>query len=168
MIHEEPPGATPRQKPRCLITNPAFGLPFSNNLRDNIGEAALKVHLEIPEDLARQLAADPSGVTHAALEAVALEGVRSGKFTVSQARRLLGIGSRYEMDGFLKTHGIFLDLTLDDVRKDSETALAPDPIDLRERGIDESQAADLRRRLAAFTEDWDRPEMAAYDELPPR
>ncbi|MBZ5726883.1 MAG: hypothetical protein LAP87_18040 [Acidobacteriia bacterium] len=42
------------------------------------------------------------------------------------------------------------------------------PVDLRERGIDESQAADLRRRLAPFAEDWDRPEMAAYDELPPR
>ena len=41
-------------------------------------------------------------------------------------------------------------------------------VDLRERGIDESQAADLRRRLAPFSEDWDRPEMAAYDELPPR
>jgi hypothetical protein len=34
-------------------------------------------------------------------------------------------------------------------------------VDLRERGIDESQAADLRRRLATFAEDWDRPEMAA-------
>jgi hypothetical protein len=43
-----------------------------------------------------------------------------------------------------------------------------DPVDLRERGIDESQSADLRRRLAPFAEDWDRPEMAAYDELPPR
>src|ERR1019366_7749473 len=42
------------------------------------------------------------------------------------------------------------------------------PLDLRERGIDESQAADLRRRLAPFAEDWDRPEMAAYDELPAR
>jgi len=41
------------------------------------------------------------------------------------------------------------------------------PVDLRERGIDESQAADLRRRLTPFAEDWDRPEMAAYDELPP-
>jgi hypothetical protein len=40
--------------------------------------------------------------------------------------------------------------------------------DLRERGIDESQAADLRHRLASFIEDWDRPEMNAYDELPPR
>lgn len=45
---------------------------------------------------------------------------------------------------------------------------APGSVDLRERGIDESQAADLRRRLASFAEDWDRPEMNAYDELPPR
>ena len=41
-------------------------------------------------------------------------------------------------------------------------------VDLRDRGIDEPQAADLRRRLAPFAEDWDRPEMDAYDELPPR
>ena len=43
-----------------------------------------------------------------------------------------------------------------------------EPVDLRERGIEETQAADLRRRLTSFAEDWDRPEMAAYDELPPR
>lgn len=41
-------------------------------------------------------------------------------------------------------------------------------VDLRERGIDELQAADLRRRLARFADDWDRPEMGAYDELPSR
>jgi hypothetical protein len=39
------------------------------------------------------------------------------------------------------------------------------PVDLRQREIDESQAADLRRRLAPFAEDWDRPETAAYKEL---
>jgi hypothetical protein len=43
-----------------------------------------------------------------------------------------------------------------------------EPVDLRELGIEESQAADLRRRLTPFAEDWDRPEMAAYDELPSR
>ncbi len=43
-----------------------------------------------------------------------------------------------------------------------------EPVDLRERGIDERQAADLRHRLASFAEDWDRPEMAVYDDLPPR
>ena len=48
------------------------------------------------------------------------------------------------------------------------TWVHPEPVDLRERGIDESQAADLRRRLTPFAEDWDRPEMAAYDELSPQ
>jgi hypothetical protein len=37
-------------------------------------------------------------------------------------------------------------------------------IDLAERGIDERQAADLRQRLKTFADDWDRPEMAVYDE----
>lgn len=41
-------------------------------------------------------------------------------------------------------------------------------VDLRKRGIDETEAADLRRRLSAFAEDWERPEMAAYDDLPSR
>lgn len=41
-----------------------------------------------------------------------------------QARELLGVQSRYEMDGFLKKHGVFLDLTLEDVQKDSDAALA--------------------------------------------
>ncbi len=41
-------------------------------------------------------------------------------------------------------------------------------VDLEERGITQRQAADLRHRLATFAEDWDRPEMNVYDELPPR
>lgn len=43
------------------------------------------------------------------------------------------------------------------------TFLAPDPHDLRTRGIDRAQAADLRARLSAFAEDWDSPEMDVYD-----
>ena len=39
------------------------------------------------------------------------------------------------------------------------------PVDLRERGISELQASNLRGRLAAFTEDWERPEMSIYDSL---
>lgn len=38
-------------------------------------------------------------------------------------------------------------------------------IDLRQRGIDDAQAAALRARLRAFAEDWDRPEMDVYDAL---
>jgi hypothetical protein len=44
----------------------------------------------------------------------------------------------------------------------------PETVDLRERGIDEAHAVDLRRRLSTFAEDWDRPEMAVYDDLPSR
>ena len=37
-------------------------------------------------------------------------------------------------------------------------------IDLRTRGIDENAAAKLRARLGTFAEDWDSPEMTAYDD----
>ena len=82
----------------------------------------MHVSLEIPEDLGLRIAPDPSELPQAALEGLALEAIRAGKLTVSQARRLLGISSRYEMDGFLKARGVFLDLTLEDVRRDSEVA----------------------------------------------
>ena len=41
-------------------------------------------------------------------------------------------------------------------------------VDLRQKGIAEDQAADLRHRLSRFNEDWDRPEMDVYDNLLPR
>ena len=37
-------------------------------------------------------------------------------------------------------------------------------VDLRDQGIGETQAADLRASFATFAEDWDRPEMDIYDE----
>lgn len=49
-----------------------------------------------------------------------------------------------------------------------ESAVAYRAVNLRERGIDEAQAADLRARLKTFAEDWERPEAAIYDEDPPR
>ena len=38
-------------------------------------------------------------------------------------------------------------------------------IDLSQRGVSQAQAADLRNRLDTFAEDWNRPEMDAYDAL---
>ena len=43
------------------------------------------------------------------------------------------------------------------------TFLPPGSIDLRERGIDAAQAAEMRARLASFAEDWESPEMDVYD-----
>jgi hypothetical protein len=45
------------------------------------------------------------------------------------------------------------------------TFLESGAIDLAARGIDESQAADLRHRLQAIAEDWNLPEMDAYDAI---
>ena len=39
---------------------------------------------------------------------------------------------------------------------------------LRDYGIDEPQAADLRARPHTFEEDWDRADMNGYDALPRR
>lgn len=36
-------------------------------------------------------------------------------------------------------------------------------ISLKDRGIDEGQAAELRNRLASFAEEWESPEMSPYD-----
>jgi hypothetical protein len=41
-------------------------------------------------------------------------------------------------------------------------------VDLRSRGIDQAQAADLRTRLNSFAEDWERPEASIYDDPPAR
>jgi hypothetical protein len=43
------------------------------------------------------------------------------------------------------------------------TFLESGVVDLQARGIDREQAADLRERLSAFAEDWESPEMAAYN-----
>lgn len=83
----------------------------------------MQVTLELPEDLAQLLGENSARLSRAALEALALEGLRARKITVAQARRLLGIASRYEMDGFLKSHGIMLPLTVGDVERDAETAI---------------------------------------------
>jgi hypothetical protein len=44
-----------------------------------------------------------------------------------------------------------------------ETFLASNSINLRDRGIDEEQAAVLLASLTTFAEDWESPEMNAYD-----
>jgi len=45
------------------------------------------------------------------------------------------------------------------------TFLPNGAVNLAERGIDEARAANLRTRLTTFVEDWEMPEMDAYDAL---
>jgi hypothetical protein len=90
----------------------------------HLKDRGMDVHFEVPEELAREFAAEHGGIARAAIEALAAEGVRSGKLTVYQARQMLGIRTRYEMDGFLKARGLLLSDTVQQVIADSETAIA--------------------------------------------
>ena len=53
-------------------------------------------------------------------------------------------------------------------RKLAEISAESSPLALHDRGMDETQAADLRSRLKTFAADWERPEAAIYDENPAR
>ena len=48
------------------------------------------------------------------------------------------------------------------------TFLDPNGADLAARGINETQAAELRARLKTFAADWERPEADIYDQDPAR
>ena len=82
----------------------------------------MRVTIELPEDIVNQFAGDLPGLSRAATEALAIEGVRSGKLSTGQARRVLGFQTRMQVDGFLKAHGVYLPLTPQDV--DNEANLS--------------------------------------------
>jgi hypothetical protein len=84
----------------------------------------MQVTFNLPEEIALYLGQDAAELSRAALEALVLEGIRSNKVSVSQARQVLGFRSRHQMEAFLKAHSVDLPLTIEQVRQDSETALA--------------------------------------------
>jgi hypothetical protein len=71
------------------------------------------------------------------------------------------------IEGVYRRGKIELDAVPTDMQDETRvvvTFLAPAPTDLRERGIDAVQAADLRARLKTFAADWDSSEMDLYDD----
>lgn len=83
-------------------------------------ELPMQITLELPDDVAESLAGKRPDISRALLEAIAVEGCRSGALSTGQAAELLGT-SRYEVDGLLKRAGVYLDYTLEDLDADRET-----------------------------------------------
>jgi hypothetical protein len=81
----------------------------------------MQLTLDLPDELSAALAASGPDLSRAAFEAIALEAYREHKLTTSQLRRLLGFASRYELDGFLKQHEVWLDYSWQDLENDRET-----------------------------------------------
>jgi len=80
----------------------------------------MQLNLELPEFVVHGLEEKWKDLPRGVLESVALEGYRSGALTQEQVRRMLGYGTRVEVDGFLKQHGVF-DYTMTDLEHDRET-----------------------------------------------
>ena len=78
----------------------------------------LTVH--IPDDLVGQLSAAGGDLSRRALEALGLEEFKSGRITKPELRRLLGFGTRYRLDGFLKSHDVYEDYTMEDFERDRD------------------------------------------------
>jgi predicted HTH domain antitoxin len=78
----------------------------------------VNVAIDIPDEIGQVLAAQAGGVTRVVLEAVAIEAYRSGAITPAQVQRMLGLGSRWETETFLRRADAFNDYTMDDLERD--------------------------------------------------
>ena len=66
----------------------------------------MDIIVTVPDDLAAPLLPPGQDPARAALQALALQAFRERRLTGFQLRTMLGISSRYKLDGFLKEHGI--------------------------------------------------------------
>ena len=75
----------------------------------------MQITVQLPDDLAQH-----PNPAREALEALAIEGYRSGALSPSQTRVLLSFETRSELDGFLKQRGVWdHSYTVEDLEKDA-------------------------------------------------
>ena len=79
-----------------------------------------RLTLNLPDELFAALSGSGQDLSRAAFEAIALEAYRERKLTAAQLRRVLGFETRYQLDGFLKQHDVWLDYTWQDLEQDRE------------------------------------------------
>jgi hypothetical protein len=80
----------------------------------------MNVTLRIPDEIAERLTAAGADLEREALEGFALGAFRAGRLTRYELRQVLGIETRYELDGFLKERGVHKPVTLEDIQRDLE------------------------------------------------
>jgi hypothetical protein len=78
----------------------------------------MNLTVEIPDDLARSLVAAGGDLPRRVLEALALEEYKSGRLSGPGLMQALGFDTRYDMDGFLKQHEVWIEYTADDLERE--------------------------------------------------
>jgi predicted HTH domain antitoxin len=89
----------------------------------------MKVTIELPEDVLAALKGRWDDVPRRSLEAIAVEGYRTGALTETQVRRLLQLETRLQVHALLKEHHVPLQYTEadleDDLRAHCEIGVLP-------------------------------------------
>lgn len=80
----------------------------------------MQLTVQIPDDLADRLSSRGGDLSRRALEALAAEEYRSGRLTKPVLRTLLGFETGDQIDGFLKAHEVYEDVTLQDIENELE------------------------------------------------
>jgi predicted HTH domain antitoxin len=78
----------------------------------------MELTIDLPQDISESLQGQWGNVSRHALEAVAVEGYRTGALTETQVRRLLGLETRFEVHALLKEHRVPLRFTAADLEED--------------------------------------------------
>ena len=60
-------------------------------------------------------------LSHRAREAWLADEYRQDRLTKPELQKLLGIETSYELDGFLKAHGIWIDYTREDAERERQS-----------------------------------------------
>lgn len=76
--------------------------------------------LEIPDDVAVRLGPECAKLSRRALESFAAAEYRQGRLDKPDLRRLLGLETSYEIDGFLKQQGVYDAYAAEDLEADRE------------------------------------------------
>lgn len=79
----------------------------------------MPITIELPEEIEHQLETAWGNLSRRALEALAVEGYRSGDLSAGQVAEMLNL-SAWETESFLKERAAPLDYSADDLRQDME------------------------------------------------
>jgi predicted HTH domain antitoxin len=85
----------------------------------------MTVSFELPNEIEQTLRRELGDLDQAAKEAALVELYRQHQLTHHEVATALGI-SRFETDDLLKRHGVYYDITLDDIKRES-ASLRPGP-----------------------------------------
>lgn len=78
----------------------------------------MEIVLSVPDEIVPDLQnGDPTPLSRRALELLALDEYKAGELTEYQVQQMLGLADRFEVHGFLKQHGVYLDYTAEELER---------------------------------------------------